>query len=204
MAITKSSRRSKVSSLGYALLCLLARRDRSGYELALFTSPPRNYLLWSAQHSQIYPELAKLTSAGLIDFAHVQQESRPDKKVYHLTESGRKLLEKWVLEPPRPVSFRQELALKSHASWLADPKAAAALFSEQAAIAQDQIDLIEQHRSRLEEQYGEKFPPPPSNPLFGTYANIKFAIDSRRQLIEWCRWMESELNGAAIDTVKAS
>ena len=185
-------------------MCLLARRDRSGYELALFTSPPRNFLLWSAKHSQIYPELAKLTATGLIDFSRVQQESRPDKKVYHLTNAGRQVLEKWVLVAPRPVSFRQELALKSHASWLADPRAAAALFEEQAAIAQDQIDLIEQHKSRLEDRYGEKFPPPPSNPLFGTYANIRFAIDSRRQLIDWCRWMETELNSAASDTKKAS
>ena len=197
MAHAKPSKPSQESSLGYAWMCLMARRDRSGYELALFTSPPRNYLLWSAQHSQIYPELAKLTAVGLIDFSHVQQESRPDKKVYRLTDLGRQVLEKWVLEPPRPVSFRQELALKSHACWLADPKAAAALFGEQAAIAQDQIDLIEKHQSRLENNYDEKFPPPPSNPLFGTYANIRFAIDSRRQLIDWCRWMESELASAA-------
>jgi len=200
MATKRPTGRSKVSSLGYALMCLLARRDRSGYELALFTSPPRNYLLWSARHSQIYPELAKLTAAGLIDFSRVQQENRPDKKVYHLTAAGKRTLERWVLEPPRPVSFRQELALKSHACWLADPKAAAALFREQAAIAQDQIDLIEKHQARVEENYGEKFPPKPSNPLFGTYANMRFAIDSRRQLIDWCRWMESELTGAAAGT----
>ena len=172
-----------MSSLGYALMCLLARRDRSGYELSLFTSPPRNYLLWSARHSQIYPELAKLTSAGLIDFSHVMQERRPDKKVYRLTKSGRDRLRQWVLEAPKEVPFRQELALKSHASWLADPKAAAALFSEQAAIAEEQIVLIEEHKARLERQYHETFPPPPSHPLFGTYANIRFAIDSRKGFV---------------------
>ena len=65
-------------------------------------------------------------------------------------------------------------------------------------------DLIEKHQSRLENNYGEKFPPPPSNPLFGTYANIRFAIDSRRQLIDWCRWMESELTSAADEVENTS
>ena len=55
---------SRISSLGYALLSLLSRRNRSGYELSHSTSPPLDSLLWSAGHSQIYPELAKLADAG--------------------------------------------------------------------------------------------------------------------------------------------
>lgn len=183
----------KVSSLGYALMCLLARRDRSGYELSLFTSPPRNYLLWSARHSQIYPELARLADAGLVAFSHVAQESRPDKKVYRLTEAGRENLRDWILTPPKPAPFRQELNLKSRACWMVDPKEGAEIFSEQAGMARAQIAMIEQHRDELWERLGEEFPPSASNPLFGTYANIRYAIDSRRQLIEWCEWMESEL-----------
>jgi DNA-binding PadR family transcriptional regulator len=183
----------KVSSLGYALLCLLARRDRSGYELALFTSPPRNYLLWSARHSQIYPELAKLTAAGLVEFSHVAQESRPDKKVYRLTTRGKRNLRDWILQKPRATPFRQELNLKSHACWLADPEDAAGLFREQAETARAEIALIEQHRDELWGRTGEEFPPRASSPLFGTYANIRFAIDSREHLIEWCEWMEGEL-----------
>lgn len=185
--------RKKVSSLGYALMCLLARRDRTGYELSLFTSPPRNYLLWSARHSQIYPELAKLADAGLVAFSHVAQESRPDKKVYRLTEEGRRNLRDWILQPPKTTPFRQELNLKSRACWLVEPREAAEIFSEQAGMARAQIAMIEEHRDELWKRLGEDFPPDASNPLFGTYANICFAIDSRRQLIEWCEWMEKEL-----------
>lgn len=189
----KIAAQKKVSSLGYALMCLLARRDRSGYELSLFTSPPRNYLLWSARHSQIYTELAKLADAGLVAFSHVAQESRPDKKVYRLTEKGRQNLRDWILQPPKTAPFRQELNLKSRACWLVDPKEAAEIFGEQAGMARAQIAMIEEHRDELWKRLGEDFPPSASNPLFGTYANIRFAIDSRRQLIEWCEWMESEL-----------
>lgn len=184
---------AKVSSLGYALMCLLARRDRTGYELSQFTKPPRNFLLWSAGHSQIYPELARLTDAGLVEFSAVARANRRDKKIYHLTEKGRTRLTGWVLEAPRRQPFRDEIALKSHASWLTDPVRAAALFREQAEIARAEIALIESHREGLEQRYGERFPPPADHPLFGTCANIKFAIDSRRQFIDWCCWMEGEL-----------
>lgn len=187
----------KVSSLGYALMCLLARRDRSGYELSQFTRPPRNFLLWSAGHSQIYPELARLTKAGLVEFSAVARTNRRDKKIYSLTPKGRARLTEWVLERPRPTPFRQELALKVHANWLADPAQAALLIREQAAMAQSEIDMIAAHGRRLERRYGITFPPAADHNLFGTYANIRYAIGSRRQLIEWCEWLEGELLSVA-------
>jgi hypothetical protein len=42
-----------MSSLGYALLSLLARRERSGYELSNFSSPPQSLTHGSASQSQI-------------------------------------------------------------------------------------------------------------------------------------------------------
>ena len=187
----------KVSSLGYALMCLLARRDRSGYELSRFTRPPRNFLLWSAGHSQIYPELARLTKRGLVEYSAVARANRRDKKIYSLTEAGRARLIEWVLERPRPTPFRQELALKVHASWLGDPAQTALLIREQSAMAQSEIDMISAHARHLEKRYGQAFPPPADHNLFGTYANIKLAIATRRQLIEWCDWLEGELLAVA-------
>jgi DNA-binding PadR family transcriptional regulator len=178
-------------------MCLLARRDRSGYELSLFTAPPRNFLLWSAGHSQIYPELAKLTEAGLVDFSRVSQPRRPDKKVYRLTEPGLDALRRWVLEPPRRTPVRQELMMKSHGCWLADPAGAAALFRSEAEIAETEIGMIEQHRERLAAQYDIPSQPGAGHPLFGTWANIRYAISSRRTLAEWCRWVEGELRKAS-------
>lgn len=199
---TAADQNTLVSSLGYALLCLLARRDRTGYELSQFTKPPRNRLLWSAGHSQIYPELAKLTEGGLVAFSEIAQASKPDKKVYRLTEAGRSNLRSWVLKPPKSAPSRNELNLKTHASWLVDPTEAAEMFRARSEIAEDEIDMIRDHQLNLETRYGAVFPPPVDNPLFGTYANIKFAIDSRKQLIEWCRWMESELMRAAAAKAK--
>jgi len=43
---------------------------------------------WQARHSQIYPELARLEEKGLVTHQVVEQQDRPDKKVYSVTDSG--------------------------------------------------------------------------------------------------------------------
>lgn len=182
-----------VSSLGYVILSLLARRDRTGYELSRFTTAPRSHILWSARHSQIYKELARLAAGHYVTFVTVEQTERPDKKVYRITPAGKDVLGRWVLTPPRPMPQKSELIVKAHASWMVEPEKAAALFREQAVRAEQEILAIEEHRRYLEEQTGTPLPPRADDPLFGTYTSIKFAIDSRRQLIGWCRWCEEQL-----------
>ncbi len=48
-----------VTSLGYALLALLARTPLTGYDLAQRMLRSTDFF-WTARHSQIYPELARL------------------------------------------------------------------------------------------------------------------------------------------------
>ena len=43
---------------------------------------------WSARHSQIYPELARLEEGGYVTHQVVEQKDRPNKKVYQLTDTG--------------------------------------------------------------------------------------------------------------------
>lgn len=46
-----------MSTLGYAILGLLAAQPQTGYDLARLMRTPIGYM-WTARHSQIYPELA--------------------------------------------------------------------------------------------------------------------------------------------------
>ncbi|MDQ3842337.1 MAG: PadR family transcriptional regulator [Actinomycetota bacterium] len=43
---------------------------------------------WSARHSQIYLELARLEEGGYVTHQVVEQKDRPNKKVYQLTDTG--------------------------------------------------------------------------------------------------------------------
>ena len=71
-------------------LCLgvLTFGDHSGYEIKKHFEHAFNHF-FSAGFGSIYPALASLTDDELVECHSVPQDKRPDKKVYHLTESGR-------------------------------------------------------------------------------------------------------------------
>ena len=108
-----------MTTLGYAILGLLSREDLSGYDLTQRMAGRVGYF-WSARHSQIYPELAKLEDGGYVTHSVVEQRERPDKKVYEITAEGLDALQEWVTRPPVPRPTRDELTLKTYSVWLAD------------------------------------------------------------------------------------
>jgi len=76
-----------MTTLGYAILGLLSREELSGYDLTQRMKGRIGYF-WSARHSQIYPELARLEEGGYVVHGVVEQQERPDKKVYEITAKG--------------------------------------------------------------------------------------------------------------------
>lgn len=84
-------------SLRFALLGLLNERPSSGYDLTQRFAEGIGSYAWDAKHSQIYPELRKLTDDGLIEIA---EEGARGRKTYAITGEGRKQLRTWLLSPP--------------------------------------------------------------------------------------------------------
>jgi hypothetical protein len=48
----------------------------------------------------------------------------------------------------------------------------------------------------VQEQNNVVFPPDVHHPLFGTSSNITLEIDSRKLVIDWCRWMKKQWQSA--------
>src|SRR6266536_3268968 len=96
----------------YVFLALLASGPAHGYQLkrrhdALFASG------WGPINiGQIYVTLGRLERDGLVTHRTVQQAGRSDRKVYELTELGRKALETWLGEPPDVPLPKSDLLLK--------------------------------------------------------------------------------------------
>ena len=88
----------KISTLAHGLLGLLAAREMTGYELTQAFDVSLGHV-WSASHSQIYPELAKLQTAGLI--RHTESGPRGSKR-YSITDEGRAEVRRWLRQPPQP------------------------------------------------------------------------------------------------------
>jgi DNA-binding PadR family transcriptional regulator len=86
-------------SLEYAILGFLNYHSYTGYDLKkIFDTSIRHF--WPADQSQIYRTLARLTDQGYAEMEKIPQENRPDRKVYHITGSGRAALLQWLAGPP--------------------------------------------------------------------------------------------------------
>jgi PadR family transcriptional regulator, regulatory protein AphA len=82
-------------SLEYAILGFLNYQPMSGYDLKkVFDVSVRHF--WSADQSQIYRTLGRLTEQGLAEMTVFEQSDRPDRKVYHITPAGSKSLYDWL------------------------------------------------------------------------------------------------------------
>jgi len=84
-------------------LCLgvLTEGDKTGYEIKQCFEVAFSHF-FVAGYGSIYPALAALTRQGLVTCTSVEQDKRPDKKVYRLTASGRAaLVEELMTTSPR-------------------------------------------------------------------------------------------------------
>lgn len=75
---------------------------------------------WSAKHSQIYPELKRLTEEGLIRYRTVIQGEKLEKKLYEITDAGREDFLQWLIQdPPLDPTPKDVFKLRSYFSqWL--------------------------------------------------------------------------------------
>ena len=179
------------STLGYAILGLLARESLSGYDLTRRTRERLGFF-WQARHSQIYPELARLEGEGMVIHRVVEQRDKPDKKVYSITGAGFEALKEWVVEPPGSRPARDELILKAYSLWLADPKGVLALFREQERRYEEQLLRYEEIESWMEKEWGGDLKRIGS-PRFASYAALRRGIIYERGYVDWCRWISDRL-----------
>jgi DNA-binding PadR family transcriptional regulator len=128
-----------------------------------------------------------LLADGLVRFEAEHGPGPQGKKVYHLTPEGRTALREWVTEPPRARAERDELVLKTYASWLADPSELISLFQDQLAKHEDRIAEYERR------QAGYESVPAVDHPAFGNYATLQCGLGYERHRAAWCRWMIDQL-----------
>jgi PadR family transcriptional regulator, regulatory protein AphA len=68
--------------------------------------------MWGVVQSQVYKELRRMQELGWVEMEREEQESRPDRKVYSITEKGSAALRSWQGQPPEVFQIRDELLLK--------------------------------------------------------------------------------------------
>jgi DNA-binding PadR family transcriptional regulator len=95
-----------------AFLALLAQAPAHGYELKQAFDETFGGVWPPINVGQIYTTLGRLERDGLVRGVHVEQSSRPDKKVYALTPAGQAAFEEWLDAPAEGPRLRDDFFLK--------------------------------------------------------------------------------------------
>ncbi|HYU57698.1 MAG TPA: helix-turn-helix transcriptional regulator [Actinomycetota bacterium] len=86
--------------------------ELSGYDLLKGIQGSVAYF-WSPAKSHVYAELRRLLRLGWATERAVEQDARPDKRVYRITHRGRTALRAWLADPGvEPDTYRSPLLLK--------------------------------------------------------------------------------------------
>lgn len=174
--------------LSYALLGLLARAPRSGYDLLQLMEEPVGFF-WHARRSQIYPELARLEAAGLTRHVVVPQRDRPAKKQYEPTEAGLAALRDWVETPREPAPQRDVFLLQVYSLWLAAPERALELVRASEARHAARLARYEDIRQRQQREDGDLAALRLDSPRFASYATLQRGLEYERGYLAWLRWL---------------
>jgi PadR family transcriptional regulator AphA len=84
--------------LEHAILAFLDFQPMSGYDLKKHFDVSVAHF-WSATQSHIYKSLDGSEKKGWIAVHVIQQEGKPNRKEYHLTNEGREELRRWLITP---------------------------------------------------------------------------------------------------------
>ena len=165
------------SGVGYVILGALRHEPRSGYEIKQLVDKATRFF-WAASYGQIYPELRRLQTEGLIERSEEHADARRRVR-YRLTRAGRTELKRWLRNPATGYELRDEGLLK--------------LFFAGAISAEDARDLVRnfkvEREAILERLRGI------DQERVGGFPSVVLAygIEHHEWVVEWCARLERRL-----------
>ena len=157
-------------SLRHVILGLLARKPSTGYELSqMFDLSLRT--AWHASHSQIYPELNRLHSAGLVE---VVERGARGSKTYAPTDAGHAELRHWLVEVEPDRSQRNECAVRLFLGQLLPADERRAVLERDLAYIETETTALKMIQDALE----------PDEPFA---AQVELGLRTNAVLADWLR-----------------
>ncbi|WP_432143457.1 PadR family transcriptional regulator [Streptomyces sp. bgisy084] len=135
-------------ALRNAVMAALLEGEASGYDLAKgFDASVANF--WMATPQQLYRELERMEADGLITARVVEQERRPNKRLFSLTEAGFEAVRAYTAEPPKPTAIRDELMVKIQCVDAGDIRAVRSMIAERTERSTAKLARYERLQKRL-------------------------------------------------------
>ena len=171
-------------SLRNAMLAALLDGAASGYDLAkAFDASVANF--WMCTPQQLYRELDRMEADGLIAARTVEQERRPNKRLFSLTPEGREELTRFTAEPHKPTAIRDELLVAVMAADSGDTEAVKASIRERKQWAEAKITRYERLRTKLlDGRTEEEFLTTAER--VGPYLTLLRGLSFERDNVRWC------------------
>jgi DNA-binding PadR family transcriptional regulator len=173
-------------SLRHAVMAALLDGEASGYDLAKrFDASVANF--WMATPQQLYRELDRMQAEGLVQARVVQQERRPNKRLFSLTGTGCQVLCDFTVAPLRPGTFRDDLMVKVQAVDAGDAEAVRAAIEERMVWARAKIARYERLRARLLNDRSEADYLSGGDRI-GPYLTLTRGLGFERENLHWGEW----------------
>lgn len=170
----------------------------TGFEIRSFIDQSIRFF-WRESFGQIYPELKRLASDGLIKPVRADAPSGRASQPWRITPAGRDLLKEWLEKPPQEQPVRDETLLK--------------IFFSRHAAPETQHELVRQTRERAmsklqalhaAEQLILSHPDHPD--LVRSLIVLERGLLAARTQIEWAdsaaALLEAQANGGAGAVIK--
>lgn len=128
-------------SLRCVVLGFLSIRPMTGYDLKrTFDASIRHF--WSADQAAIYRALSELEEEGLVRHERISQDTRPDRKVFQVTDTGLRHLDDWLVVPVQPMPRREPLLVKLFFASRLDAFAFRALLQTELARVENELSVF--------------------------------------------------------------
>ncbi|BAY24954.1 PadR-like family transcriptional regulator [Calothrix sp. NIES-2100] len=171
-------------SLTYAIVSVLVSAPSSGYDLAKRFNPSVEGsvgFFWSASFQQIYRELNRLEEKEWLQAEAVQQENRPDKRIYAVTALGKQQLCQWIAEPEEMAPIKDDLIVKLYAGHLVSSKMLVAKLETHRQQHQQRLAIYQE----IQSQYFHN-PQALSETLKFQYMTLLRGIHYETGWLAWC------------------
>jgi PadR family transcriptional regulator AphA len=173
-----------LSATAYVILGMLRKGPMSGYEIKALVDNSTRFF-WAASYGQIYPELKRLSAAGLVEGLDSPTGGRK-RTVYEVTADGEEELKAWLRQPPEVFEMRDEGLLK--------------LFFADALPAAEAIEIVREMRARREAVNRQLRELEPSkDPEMSAYplTVLRCGIEFTDWFVDWCKRTEERILAAA-------
>jgi PadR family transcriptional regulator, regulatory protein AphA len=135
----------------YVILGLLSEEKLTGYEIKRIVDVRLSFF-WNESFGQIYPQLKRLTSEGLIIVSEELKNSNiKESKKYEITDKGREALQEWLKAPVEKELIRYEILLKLYFSNAVSSKIMLEHVKEFEVNHRKQQKLFDKYKSQLKQ-----------------------------------------------------